>query len=109
MRRGEIWSAATGSGYGGKPRPVVVVQGDTFGDTPHRVVALFQSAWGEPRDIRPRIDPDALNGLDVISDVAADILVTVERDKFGRVIGRLSAGDLQRVDRALLLILGFAQ
>ena len=108
MKRGEIWSAATGSGFGGKPRPVVVVQGDTFGDTPHRIVALCTTATGEPRNIRPRIIPDSVNALEAVSDVAVDILVTVEHDKFGTAIGRLSDGDLARVDQALLLILGFA-
>lgn len=108
MKRGEIWSAATGSGYGGKPRPVVVVQGDAFGDTPHRIVALCQTATGEPRELRPRILPDVQNALEAISDVAVDILVTVDHQQFGRAIGRLSETDMQRVDRALLLILGFA-
>lgn len=108
MKRGEVWSAATGSGYGGKPRPVLVVQGDAFGDTPHRLVALCQTARGEARDLRPRVLPDAQNGLEAISDVAVDILVTVDHQQFGRVIGRLSETDMQRVDQALLLILGFA-
>ncbi len=108
MRRGEIWSAATGRGYGSKPRPVVVVQSDAFGDTPHRIVALCNTAKGEQEDIRPRITPDSLNHLEAVSDVAVDILVTVEHDKFGQAIGQLSDSDLARVDHALLLILGFA-
>jgi mRNA interferase MazF len=87
---------------------VVVVQGDTFGDTPHRIVALCNTATGQARSIRPRITPDAENALEAVSDVAVDILVTVEHDKFGKAIGRLSDGDLARVDYALLLILGFA-
>ena len=33
MRRGEIWTAAAGSGYVGKPRPVAIVQDDRFDAT----------------------------------------------------------------------------
>ena len=33
MRRGEIWTAAAGSGYVGKPRPVVIMQDDRFDAT----------------------------------------------------------------------------
>ena len=33
MKRGEIWTAAAGSGYVGKPRPVVIVQDDLFDAT----------------------------------------------------------------------------
>ena len=28
MKRGEVWTAAAGSGYAGKPRPVVIIQDD---------------------------------------------------------------------------------
>ena len=33
MKRGEIWTAAGGPGYAGKPRPVVIVQSDAFDAT----------------------------------------------------------------------------
>ena len=108
MRRGEIWNAATGSGFGGKPRPVVIVQGDVFGETPHVLVALCQTATADPDDIRPRIQPDVQNGLHEISDVAVDLLVAVPRRKFGSRFGRLGDADLARVDVALLTLLGFA-
>lgn len=109
MKRGEIWSAATGNGYGSKPRPVIIVQGDTFGDTPHRIVALCLTAVGEAKDIRPRIIPDAVNALEAVSDVATDLLVTVDHHKFGKPIGRLSDADMARVEFALLIVLGFAR
>jgi len=31
MRRGEIWTAAGGKDYAGKPRPVFILQDDRFG------------------------------------------------------------------------------
>lgn len=33
MRRGEIWTVAGGNDYAGKPRPVVIVQDDSFDAT----------------------------------------------------------------------------
>lgn len=33
MRRGEVWTAAGGKNYAGKPRPVLVVQDDRFDAT----------------------------------------------------------------------------
>lgn len=109
MKRGEIWSAATGGGFGGKPRPVVIVQGAVFGETPNLIVALCTTAIGEPDEIRPRVEPDAENGLENVSDVSVDTLVTVPRRKFGQRFGQLSAADQSRVFSALFLMLGFAE
>ena len=33
MRRGDIWTVAGGKDYAGKPRPVVIVQDDSFDAT----------------------------------------------------------------------------
>ena len=33
MRRGDIWTVAGAKGYAGKPRPVVIVQNDSFDAT----------------------------------------------------------------------------
>jgi mRNA interferase MazF len=31
MKRGEVWTVAGGADYAGKPRPVVILQDDSFG------------------------------------------------------------------------------
>jgi hypothetical protein len=41
VRRGEIWTAIDGSGYVGKPRPVVIVQDDRFDATALVTVCAF--------------------------------------------------------------------
>lgn len=107
MKRGEIWSAATGSGFGSKPRPVLVVQSDIFSLAPNIVVALFTSVLDDEQRVRPRIEPDAVNNLEEPSLVQVDILVTTPRHKFGRPIGKLTERDQSRVDHALLTFLGF--
>ena len=103
-----MWTAATGSGFGGKPRPVVIVQEDSFGDTPNVLVVLCQTARGDSNDVRPRVYPDPFNGLREISDMAVDLIVAVPRGKFGVRTGRLTAQDMSRVESALLTMLGFA-
>ena len=41
MRRGEIWTVAGGKDYAGKPRPVVIVQDDSFDATDSITVCAF--------------------------------------------------------------------
>ena len=48
MRRGEIWTAAGGSRYAGKPRPVVIVQDDRFDATASVTVCAFTTDPTEP-------------------------------------------------------------
>lgn len=39
MKRGDLWTASGGSGYAGKPRPVLIVQDDRF-DTADSVTGV---------------------------------------------------------------------
>jgi mRNA interferase MazF len=104
-----VYSVATGSGFGGKPRPAIVVQGDPFMDFSTVLVALVADAEHEAALVRPVLEPDVQNGLTKRSIVAADTLVTVRNKDFGQRIGTLSDADLRRLDLALLLILGLTE
>lgn len=107
MRRGEIYTAATGSGFGGKPRPVVVVQADAYVPSAHVVVALIGSPVENPPSLRVPVVATPANGLGRDSLVEVDLLVTVKHDKFGPRCGILEARVMREVDRALLTLLGF--
>lgn len=109
MKRGDVVTVAADSGYGSKPRPALIVQGDTLSDRDSVILALFTTADAAASFFRPRIDADAGNGLRVASELMADILITVPRGRIGSVIGRLSAADMARVETALLTVLGFAR
>ena len=61
-----------------------------------------------PSLLRVRIDPDEANGLREVSEVMTDIPVTTRRDKVHQHTGTLSAEDMERVEDAMLLVLGFA-
>lgn len=107
MRRGDIVTVATGSGFGSKPRPALVLQSDDFAGSTV-VLSLITSTITPEENFRPRIVPDGANGLRRTSDVAVDTLVTVRWEKVGGRIGALSGDDMARVERSLLIFLGMA-
>lgn len=108
MRRGEIWSAAAGSGYVGKPRPVVIIQDDRFDATDSVTLCAFTTDTTEAPLIRVLIEPDDVNGLREPSRLMVDKLTTVPRSKVGQRMGRLADEDIVRLTRAMVVFLGLA-
>lgn len=108
MRRGEIWTAAAGSGYVGKPRPVVIVQDDRFDATDSVTVCAFTTDPTEAPLFRLPIEPDELNGLNQRCSLMVDKVTTVPRSKLGEHIGRLSDEQILALGRAVLVFLGLA-
>jgi mRNA interferase MazF len=96
MRRGEIWTAAGGSGYAGKPRPVVIVQDDRFDATDSVTICAFSTDPTEAPLLRLRTDPDDLKGLREPNSLMVDKITTVHRTKLGARIGRLADEDMIR-------------
>lgn len=107
MRRGDIYTAATGGGYGGKPRPVLVLQGNDFCGFPRIIVALFATPRSELVWPRLLIEPSPLNGLDQVSELQVDMLMTVPVRKFGKRLGCLEDEYFHRADATILTFLGF--
>jgi mRNA interferase MazF len=108
MNRGEVWTAAAGSGYAGKPRPVVVVQDDRFDGTDSVAICAFTTDPTEAPLFRLPVEPSPQNGLRDVSSLMVDKITTVRRSKLGERIGRLSSEDMVRLDRALVVFLGLA-
>ena len=108
MRRSEIWAAAAGSGYAGKPRPVVIVQDDRFDATDSVTVCAFTTDPTEAPLIRLTVEPDDINGLRERCSLMVDKITTVPRSKLGDHIGRLSDDDMVRLGRAVLVFFGLA-
>lgn len=108
MKRSELWTAAGGPGYVGKPRPVLIIQDDRFDENDSLTVCPFTS---DPSDLplfRILIEPSPFNGLRQPSRVMADKVSTVSRTRLARKIGQLTAPEMARVDRAVLVFLGLA-
>lgn len=108
MIRGEIWTAAAGSGYVGKPRPVVVIQDDRFDATDSVTVCAFTTDPTEAPLFRLLIEPDEMNGLHEPCSLMVDKITTVPRSKLGERVGRLGDDDLVRLGRAVLVFFGLA-
>jgi mRNA interferase MazF len=108
VKRGEIWTAAAGSGYVGKPRPVVVVQDDRFDETASVTVCAFTTDATDAPLLRLVVDPDETNGIREASRLMVDKLTTVPKSKLGERIGRLGDEDMVRLDRAMMVFLGLA-
>lgn len=108
MRRGELWVAAGGGDYTGKPRPVVVVQDDRFEPSASVTVCALTSDPTDAPLFRVSLTPTAENGLHEPCRVMVDKITTVRRERLSRRIGTLSAADMRRIDRAMLVFLGIA-
>ena len=108
MKRSEIWTASGGSGYAGKPRPVVIVQDDRFNATDSVTVCAFTSDPTEAPLIRLKVEPDTENGLVAVSSLMIDKVTTIPRHKLGERVGSLSDGDMTRFGRAVIVFLGLA-
>lgn len=109
MKRGEIWTAAGGPDYAGKPRPVVIVQSDAFDATASVTVCGLTTDPTEAPLARVAIEPSETNGLKAICRLMADKIMTIPRSKLGNRIGRLADEDVLRLNRAILVFLGLAK
>ena len=108
MTRGEIWTAAGGNDYAGKPRPVVIVQDDRFDATSSITICAFTSDPTDAPLFRLVVEPSEMNGLETLSRVMVDKVTTVPKARLGRRIGRLADDDMVRLNRALMIFLGLA-
>lgn len=108
MRRGELWTAAGGKHYAGKPRPVLVVQDDRFDATNSITVCPLTSDPTEIPLLRIQLDAQSGTGLSHPSSIMVDKLTTMPRSKLGEHIGKVSDTDLLALSRALVVFLGLA-
>src|SRR5437870_7713954 len=108
MRRGEIWTAADGKDYAGKPRPVVIVQDDRFDATDSIAVCAFTTDPTDAPLFRLPVEPNERNGLRLPCRLMVDKVTTVAKTKVGSRVGRLDAEDKQRPNLAMLVVLALA-
>src|SRR5438067_1475712 len=106
MRRGEIWSAAGGGDYAGKPRPVVVVQDDRFDATDSVTVCAFTTDRTPAPLIRIPVAPSQGNGLREPSRLMVDKITTVQRARLGTRVGVLEDEHMLELSRGMVVFLG---
>jgi mRNA interferase MazF len=108
MRRGDVVTVAAAGDYG-KPRPAVIVQTDALpAEHASVVVCQMTSELNDAPEFRLTLEPTTGNGLRARSQVMADKPTTIRRERVGRVVGRLDAEDLARLNVALAFVMGLA-
>jgi len=108
MRRGEIWTVSGGKDYAGKPRPVVILQDDSFDATNSVTVCAFTTDPTEAPLFRLAIEPNDRNGLHAPCRLMVDKITTVPKSKAGAKIGCFDDEDILRLNRAVVVFLGLA-
>ena len=106
MKRGEIWTAAGGPGYAGKPRPVVILQEDRFDMTDSITVCGFTTDPTDAPLFRLPVVPSDGNGLRTECRLMVDKITTVAKTRIGARVGRLADEDIVRLNRAAVVFLG---
>ena len=110
IKRGQIyeidWNPARGSEQAGV-RPGLVIQNDIANSVslyPVTIVCAVSSKLkGYPSMVR--VTPSPENGLTDISEVNSAQIITVQKDRLGLLLGRLSSADLAQVDEKLAYML----
>ena len=108
MKRGDIVTIAAPGDYG-KPRPALIIQADVFNDihSSITVVPLSSTIIDAPL-FRITLDPTRQNGLNRVSQIMVDKVLTLQREKIGKRVGHLSNTLMIRVGRALSVWLGMS-
>ena len=108
MIRGEIWTVSGGADYAGKPRPVVILQSNSFEGLGSVTVCPFTTDPTEAPLLRLVIMPVEGNGLREVSRVMIDKITTVPKSKMGVQVGRMADEDMLRLNRGVMVFLGLA-
>lgn len=108
MKRGEVWTVASGPDYAAKPRPAVIVQDDRFSDIASITVCMFTTNPMAAPLFRVPVDPTEANGLTQASWLMADKVSTLPKAQLGRRIGHLDDATMLRLNRAITVFLGIA-
>jgi mRNA interferase MazF len=109
VKRGDV-VLLVAQGDMGKPRPGIVVQADELGDTTNSVlVCPMSSDVTEFHRVRPVVEPTASNGLRLRSQIMTDKINALRRDRVRRVLGSLDDETSERLNIALLVVLGLAR
>ena len=108
IKRGEIYSADFGAGFGseqGGVRPVLILQNNTGNKySPTTIVAAITSRKTKtalPTHVKINAD-----GLKTESTVLLEQIRTIDKARLGEYIGRLDSKTLAAVDRAIVVSLG---
>ena len=111
-KRGEIWRVSFDPTIGAeiqKTRPAIVISSDAVGRLPIKLVAPITD-WKDyyaTNIWHVRIDPDSDNGLSKASAVDALQLRGMDRQRFVRKLGQVSATQLEEIVLAIAAVIEY--
>lgn len=105
MKRGDLVTAAINGDYG-KPRPALVIQSDALDGTDAVLVCLLTTTLRDAPLFRLTLPADEGTGLRDVSQVMADKIMAVRRDRCGPVVGRADDAALAALGRILVVMVG---
>jgi mRNA interferase MazF len=108
VKRGEVYIAAAKGAYTGKPRPVLVIQDDSFDATASITVCQFTTDPVDAPLLRIPIDPSTSNGLERTSSLMVDKITTVTKTSLGERLGQLTDEEMLKLNRSVAVFLGIA-
>jgi mRNA interferase MazF len=102
VTRGDLVIVAVRGAHTGKPRPALVVQADLFNEAHASVtVCPVTSESIDAPLFRVPLPPGTRTGLQAVSQVMVDKVVSVPRSAIARRIGSCNDSETQMVDDAL--------
>jgi mRNA interferase MazF len=108
VKRGDVVLAVVPSELG-RPRPGVVVQAEDFNKELSTIfICPISSDLQERLPLRPIVEAKPSNGLRLRSQIMTDKMISLRHDRVRRIIGHIDAETSERLDRALLVVLGLA-
>jgi mRNA interferase MazF len=91
-----------------KPRPFLVLRSDHFAAHVLVTVLAFTGTCTGIPPLRITVQPTLRNGLQQPSQAMIDYIQSVRIGQIGQVIGELDKADMQAIERAVAVYLGFA-
>jgi mRNA interferase MazF len=92
--------------YSSKPRPALILQSDLFSALGSVTICLVTTDIVDAPLFRLTVEPSPSNGLQQVSQIMIDKIVTVPQDTIGSRIGTFDRELMVRVDQSLAVFLG---
>ena len=113
MKRGDIFLASAGAragtGYAGKPRPVIIVQADALSSLTSVLVVPLTTSGPITPYLRLDIKASEDTGLAEDSRAMVDKVVAIPTSKLGPRLGELDPATIRAINRGLATVLGLGQ
>jgi mRNA interferase MazF len=108
LKRGDLLAVAMRGDYG-KPRPAIVAQTDDLAGIDSVLVCHITSKLQDLPSFRIDIAADSATNLEAPSQIMADKIFAIPRDKCGPVFGRASLEVIARLEEAIAFVFSLGE